>query len=122
MSYYKYCDGNGLKILQSLSIKVTPPSLFNDPFEFLPTANELLSIEWIKKQLKIKSVQNELRIRFKTSGIYNGTKADFTKFILDNNKYVIDFVANVYPQTQIYKCKLSAPKYSFPNTPKKDFP
>jgi hypothetical protein len=33
---YKYCDRHGLEILRSLEIKITPPDLFNDPFEFTP--------------------------------------------------------------------------------------
>jgi hypothetical protein len=35
-SLFKYCDGNGIDILQWLRLKVTPPNQFNDPFEFLP--------------------------------------------------------------------------------------
>ena len=35
-SLFKYCDGRGIDILQSLRLKVSPPNQFNDPFEFLP--------------------------------------------------------------------------------------
>ena len=31
---YKYCDANGVRILEDLQLKVTPPDQFNDPFEF----------------------------------------------------------------------------------------
>lgn len=33
---YRYCDPRGLDILKSLRLKATSPTVFNDPFEFLP--------------------------------------------------------------------------------------
>src|SRR5271169_2550932 len=36
MILYKYVDEFGLKILEDLRLKITPPNEFNDPFEITP--------------------------------------------------------------------------------------
>jgi hypothetical protein len=36
MILYKYGGGSGLKILEDLRLKITPPIEFNDPFEITP--------------------------------------------------------------------------------------
>ena len=59
---YKYCDEDGVKILETLKIKVTPPDELNDPFEALPafkndlTGEVLIRLfdneEWVREQLR----------------------------------------------------------------------
>jgi|SRR5208282_4496718 len=39
MSIYRYFDHNGLLSLQTLTLKVTPPNEFDDPFEFSPVVH-----------------------------------------------------------------------------------
>lgn len=46
---FKYCDAQGLDILQSLRLKVTPPNQFNDPFEFMPKVEFRISPTVIRK-------------------------------------------------------------------------
>jgi hypothetical protein len=36
MILYKYADDSGIRILEDLRLKVTPPNEFNDPFEITP--------------------------------------------------------------------------------------
>jgi hypothetical protein len=104
MILYKYCDENGLKILENLEIKITPPIDFNDPFEFSPTAKESFNEKWILNELKKKSVQNEIRIQFKREGYYNAHKSDFGKYIEDNKEFVVRFIMETYPKVQIWAC------------------
>lgn len=49
MIFYKYAGDSGIKVLQNLRLKVSPPNEFNDPFELTPrskftiTLNDMLS-------------------------------------------------------------------------------
>ena len=38
MILYKYAGESGLRILEDLRLKITPPNEFNDPFEVTPHA------------------------------------------------------------------------------------
>ena len=105
MILYKYCNQNGLNILRDLKIKITPPSEFNDPFEFLPTAQEKFSKKWAQEQIKIKTIQNELRIRFKKDGYYSGNKHQFKKYLEQRQDFALEYITQIYPQMQVFICR-----------------
>jgi len=44
MVYYKYAGKLGIKIIQDLRLKVTPPNEFNDPFEATPRSRFTLTL------------------------------------------------------------------------------
>src|SRR5277367_5949384 len=44
MILYKYAGDSGLKILEDLRLKVTPPNEFNDPFEITPNSRRARSL------------------------------------------------------------------------------
>lgn len=45
MILYKYTDDFGLKILEDLRLKITPPNEFNDPFEIAPNTKRARPLE-----------------------------------------------------------------------------
>ncbi len=51
---FKYCDQHGIDILQSLRLKVTPPIRFNDPFEFMPKVDFVITLQEIGRGLRSK--------------------------------------------------------------------
>jgi hypothetical protein len=57
---FKYCDQRGIDILQSLRLKVTPPIRFNDPFEFMPKVDFVITPEKIRRGLKSKRMLHQL--------------------------------------------------------------
>lgn len=57
MRLYKYCDGGGIEILRSCSIKVSSPMEVNDPFDCKPVPDNWTpeSREALKSQIQEKS-------------------------------------------------------------------
>lgn len=63
---FKYCDLNGLKILQNLEIKVTPPSELNDPFEFTFGLNHVIGLQTKSSTpQKVEEIKEELNKEFR---------------------------------------------------------
>src|SRR5262245_32896626 len=52
MLLYKYASASGIKILEDLRLKVTPPNEFNDPFEMTPYSRSTLTIGGMLSILK----------------------------------------------------------------------
>jgi hypothetical protein len=53
MVLYKYTSAqSGLQILEGLSVKVSPPNEFNDPFELMPLSRNTIDTEYIIKRAK----------------------------------------------------------------------
>jgi hypothetical protein len=52
MSVYKYMGAaGGLRLLDSLELRITPPSEFNDPFELRPPVGALITAEQLDSQI-----------------------------------------------------------------------
>jgi hypothetical protein len=52
MILYKYAGDSGIKILQDLRLKITPPNEFNDPFELTPQSRFTMTVGYLLDQLK----------------------------------------------------------------------
>jgi len=55
MIVYKYADDFGLKILEDLRLKITPPNEFNDPFEITPLSRRARPLPEMIKDATIES-------------------------------------------------------------------
>jgi hypothetical protein len=44
MIFYKYFGNLGIKVLEDLRLKITPPNEFNDPFELTPRSNFTITV------------------------------------------------------------------------------
>ena len=55
MKLCKYFDEYGLDVLKNYRLKVTDPTKFNDPFEFLPSISGVLNRQIFKRYLKNRS-------------------------------------------------------------------
>jgi hypothetical protein len=81
MIVYKYAGDSGLKIMEDLRLKVTPPNEFNDPFEVTPNSRRARPLEEMladvcKDSKFYRSVFNDM-VR---DGFYHGS---FEQFIQD---------------------------------------
>jgi hypothetical protein len=77
---YKYASDNGLKIIQDLRLKVSPPNEFNDPFEVTPNSRRARPLP----NMLADARNNADRYR----GVYDnmaedGHKGTFEQFIKD---------------------------------------
>ena len=91
---YKYCNANGVKILQNLELKITPPNQFNDPFEFSPQTITSAPQREIKDALKNKVFLRELYSREMQSGNFNGSFREYRKKIKDDRASLISPVVD----------------------------
>jgi Protein of unknown function (DUF2971) len=73
---FKYCDDRGVRILENLELKITPPNQFNDPFEFRPRVTCSSANRRFKNLLRDK---NELRRMFLAQKS-EGFRGDFREF------------------------------------------
>jgi len=94
---YKYCDGNGIRILQDLELKITPPNQFNDPFEFTP---HIICSSLSRKVKTLFRDKNEIKQWFleqKKSGQFSGTSRDFRRQLRDLRPKVITAITPQMP-------------------------
>ena len=75
---YKYCDARGVKILEELELKVTPPNQFNDPFEFTPRIVCTSVKREIKHLLRDKKELRGMFLESKNEG-FTGNFRDYRK-------------------------------------------
>ena len=54
MIYYKYAGNSGIRILEDLRLKITPPNEFNDPFEITPRSIFDRPLSTMLKEVKSK--------------------------------------------------------------------
>lgn len=52
MVFYKYCGDSGIRIIEDLRLKITPPSEFNDPFELTSRSKFAITKEYMIARLK----------------------------------------------------------------------
>ena len=52
MTFYKYAAESGIKILENLKLKVSPPNEFNDPFELTPKSKFTLTLDGMLNEMK----------------------------------------------------------------------
>ena len=45
--FYKYAGDSGIKVLEDLRLKVTPPNEFNDPFELTPRSKLKITLQYL---------------------------------------------------------------------------
>jgi hypothetical protein len=105
MILYKYCNQEGIRILDNLEIKVSPPNTFNDPFECFPTANARYPVDRLLKDLNNKKVLNEWRIQLKRDGLYAGSKTGFYQYISKNTNGILDFISEAHSGAQLFVCQ-----------------
>jgi hypothetical protein len=52
MIFYKYTGGFGIKILEDLRLKVSPPNTFNDPFELTPRSKFTITSDYMLNRVR----------------------------------------------------------------------
>lgn len=52
MIYYKYSGGLGIRVLDDLRLKVTPPDELNDPFELTPRSKCTMTQDYIREKIR----------------------------------------------------------------------
>ena len=93
---YKYCDANGVRILEDLRLKVTPPNQFNDPFEFTP--NMICSSPTrAVKQIFTKKVVRDLFDDHQQAG-YKGDFRLFRKQLREQRPEIIKSLVPKLPE------------------------
>lgn len=74
---YKYCDSHGVEILRNTELKITPPSQFNDPFEFTPRVTCSNLPRKAKALLRNKDNVRGLYLSKKATGQFTGSFREF---------------------------------------------
>ncbi len=94
---YKYCDGHGVKILQNLELKITPPNQFNDPFEFTP---HVICSSLERKVRNLFTDQDAIKQWFLEttgSGQFSGTLREFREQLRNLEPEVVTAIASHMP-------------------------
>jgi len=77
---YKYIKADyALTVLQNLKLKVTPPSEFDDPFEFLMRVEGNMQRSRVKKMLKGKENERQLYELARAQRMPVGSFKDFKR-------------------------------------------
>jgi hypothetical protein len=94
MKLCRYFDENGLDVLQNLRLKVSDPSKFNDPFEFLPSITGSIN----KKSFKISLMQSD-RLFYKLKNMLNLKNKEELITVTENPDFDVKFnqFAKNYP-------------------------
>lgn len=74
---YKFCGAFGADVLRHLELKVTPPSQFNDPFEFTPRIVYSDPLAYASRALSHSHVQKTLYDMLILDGKFVGSFSDF---------------------------------------------
>lgn len=74
-------ENSGLKVLENLSLKVTPPNEFNDPFEFSPALDDPVS-----QEEAYRMVARITHLEAKKRGLPAGFANDLARVVLDLKK------------------------------------
>jgi len=52
MVFYKYAGDRGISILEDLRLKVSPPNVFNDPFELTPRSKFTITVDYMLNRVR----------------------------------------------------------------------
>jgi len=85
---YKYCGPEGVKILEGLDIKVTPPNEFNDPFEFTPRVISSKPLRKAFQELKNKQYIVNLFLQEIQSGRFTGNLRQYRQHVKKNYRQI----------------------------------
>lgn len=94
---YKYCDASGVRVLQSLELKVTPPNQFNDPFEFSP---RVICSNPSRRAKHLLNNKEQLRKFFeeqKAKGLLRGSFNEFRRVFRQNRPMLKEKVLGQIP-------------------------
>lgn len=95
---YKYCDEYGVKILQNLELKITPPNQFNDPFEFTPRVICSSPNRSLKKIFGDKSNTRAMFLEYKRQGKFKGSAREFRKYLREMRPTLVPAFAEKIPE------------------------
>jgi hypothetical protein len=98
---YKYCEAQGLKILQNLELKITPPNQFNDPFEFTPRVICSNPNRKFKNLLKDKTELREMYLDQKKAG-FRGTTREFRRQLRQARPTLVAAIVPKMPEVSLY--------------------
>jgi hypothetical protein len=101
---YKYTGPIGLRCLQTLQIKITPPHHLNDPFEFYPRIDGIYTDAEIEEDLEDPEVRSMVWEALKGEGILDFSFPDFEDNFADNKAEVMRYISETWP----FKTELSA--------------
>lgn len=101
---YKYTGPIGVKCLDTLQIKITPPHDLNDPFEFYPRIEGVYTDAEIEEDLKDPEVRKMVWEVLKREGFLNFSFTDFEYSFADNRAESIRYIRETWP----LKAELSA--------------
>jgi hypothetical protein len=80
MILYKYAGRSGIRILETLRLKITPPNEFNDPFEITPFSKRFRSLADLHKDLMSQPEKSRnLYESMKSDGAFKGSYSNFMK-------------------------------------------
>ena len=80
MILYKYAGCSGIRILETLRLRITPPNEFNDPFEITPRSKRFRSLPNLLDDLMSNPEKSRnLYEGMKSGGDFKGTYNCFMK-------------------------------------------
>jgi len=105
MRLFKYFSSDRLQILENRLIRFSPPSAFNDPFEFLPsiksiaTPNELL--EFVKEDAKKRGPELFEQSGLSALGVSEESFNNYlTSFLSNAEDFALQMMKAAIPRTQ----------------------
>jgi hypothetical protein len=109
---YKYCDERGVAILESRTLRITPPIRFNDPFEFSPSFEGFVPRSELRQLVISKENIRELYNEEKQAGRFGGNFREFRKRFKPAAKPIMDVLRAHAPNVLEYARKKILPEVS----------
>jgi len=102
MILHKYLDCNGINAIIKSQLKVSLPSSFNDPFEFLPRNEKEWDDAKAKKYLKDKDYMNILYLELKRLKKVKNKK-EFKRKLVEERKLFISLIKNRFDNNHFWQ-------------------
>src|SRR5450432_1717823 len=96
---YKYCGKYGLKVLDNLELKITPPNQFNDPFEFTPKMICSDPVRYATRTLERESTLQILYGMCISDGKFSGSFEKFKQVAKQQNSEWVKHLAEAPQHT-----------------------
>lgn len=98
---YKYCDAGGIKILENLELKITPPNQFNDPFEFTPRMICSVPNRRTREIVRTKAHLKTLYEGEKAAGLFKGNFRQYRQFVHEHPAPIVDQISRWLPEAAL---------------------
>lgn len=84
--FFKYANDWGIKILEDLRLKVSPPNTFNDPFELTPRSKFTITIDYMLA--RVRDEPEWLRTPYNDMVRHEGYPYSFDRFLIDMPTFI----------------------------------